>query len=132
MFRDRPLCIDTARDAWGATMPDWVRELAEYCDRHGKQSAGAEAIGYSISVVNYVLKNRYPGDLHKVETAVRGAIMRETVACPVIGEITKNVCLKNQAQPFAITNSQRIRVYRACRGGCEHSRIPRQGGSRVE
>lgn len=131
MFKDRPLCIDTARDAWGPAMPDWVRELAEYCDRHGRQAAGAEAIGYSTSAVNYVLKARYTGDLGKIETAVRGAIMRETVECPVLGDITKNVCLENQAAPFAITNSQRIRIYRACRGGCAHSRI-RQGGSDVE
>ncbi len=128
--KDRPLSIDNATAAWGADMPEWVRELAEYCDRKGSQRAAAEAIGYSVAVVCNVLRRQYGGDMAKVEIAVRGGIMRETVSCPVLGDITKNVCLKNQALPFAITNSQRIRIYRACRSECPHSRI--KGGSDVE
>jgi hypothetical protein len=129
-LKDRSSSVAAARAAWGEAMPEWVRELAEYTDRRGSQRAAAQAIGYSVAVVCNVLKNAYRGDMDKVETAVRGGIMRETVICPVLGEITKLVCLHNQAQPFATTNSQRIRIYRACRAGCEHSRL--KGGDHAQ
>lgn len=49
--------------------------------------------------------------------------MHATVACPVAGELRMHHCLQNQRMPFAATNPQRVRLYRACRAGCPHSRL---------
>lgn len=111
--------------AWGS-LPDWVAELARLADARGLTATAAK-IGYSTAVVSQVIGGKYPGDLTKVEERVRGALMGLTVACPVLGEIGRDVCLSTQAQPFAVTNSTRTRVYRACRSGCPHSGLKGRG-----
>lgn len=111
-----------ARAAWGEAMPDWIVALAEACDA-ASQSRVAGRLSYSPAVINQVLKGVYPGDVWKVEMAVRGALMAETVACPVLGEIDTQRCLVEQRRPFAATSSLRVQVYRACRAGCPHSRL---------
>lgn len=105
--------------AWG-NVPDWVAELARMADAKGL-SATAAKIVYSTAVISQVIGNKYPGDLTKVEERVRGALMGLMVTCPVLGQIGRDICLSTQAQPFAVTNSTRTRVYRACRSGCPHS-----------
>lgn len=106
---------------WGGKAPDWVHVLAEQ-RAASTQRAVAEQIGYSPAVVSCVLKGTYRGDLRAVEQAVRGAFLHATVDCPVIGELRAHRCLEIQRQPFAATNPQRVRLYRACRNGCPHSR----------
>jgi DNA transposition AAA+ family ATPase len=101
---------------------DWVDALAEACER-STQKRIADRIGYSASVVNQVLKGVYRGDLSAVEQAVRGALMDLHVECPVLGELAADRCLEIQRQPFAATNATRVRLYRACRSGCPHSRL---------
>ncbi len=103
-------------------MSDWLDTLRAECARTS-QARVAAAIGYSPAVVNQVLKGVYPGDLTAVEKAVRGAFMGATVTCPILGEIASNRCLEEQRRDFAATNPQRVMLYRACRGGCKHSRI---------
>jgi len=63
-----------------------------------------------------LLRNGYPGHVHAVEDAVRGAWMGSTLACPVMGTIGSDVCLswRRKAKVFAATNSHRVRMYRAC------------------
>jgi len=102
--------------------PVWLATLREQC-RAKTQGKVAEQIGYSPAVVNQVLQGKYPGDLKRVEKAVRGAFMGETCNCPVLGEIPVNLCLETQKKPFASTNPQRVRLYRACRAGCVNSQI---------
>ncbi len=101
---------------------DWIEVLRAECQRTSQRQA-AEAIGYSPAVVSQVLKGAYKGDLSAVETAVRGAFMGRNVACPVLGELPANRCLAYQRQPFAATNPQRVKLYRACRAGCPHSQL---------
>ncbi|SNS38690.1 hypothetical protein SAMN06265365_1602 [Tistlia consotensis] len=117
--------IDRARSAWGEELPAWLLALARACDATS-QARAAEAIGYSPAVVSTVLKGRYAGDLTRVEAAVRGAFMAEVVACPVLGEIPTQRCLAEQRKPFTPSNHERVRLYRACRSACPHSKI---GGS---
>lgn len=105
--------------------PVWLATLREQC-RTYSQSQVAEMIGYSPSVVNQVLQDKYLGDTARVEKAVRGAFMGETCFCPVMGEIPVNRCMSIQKQPFASTNPQRVRLYRACRAGCGNSQIERK------
>ena len=111
-----------AAAAWGEAIPPEVRELAEYADRHSG-AAAAKKIGYSPGLVSHLLAASYPGDLPTVMARIRGALMGEAVACPVLGEISRDHCLDEQKRPFAATNAARARVYRACRSGCPHSRL---------
>lgn len=102
---------------------DWVIVLEEECKRTSQKKT-ADLIGYSPAVVNTVLKGTYKGDLSKVEDAVRGALMHKTLQCPIIGELATNRCLEYQKRPFAATNPQRVKLYRACRS-CPNNRIGR-------
>lgn len=109
-------------DTWGKDAPEWVRILAARCDETSQKKA-AEEIRYSSAVVNQVLKNCYTGDIVSVEQAVRGAFLNASVPCPVLGTLTLNVCLQHQRAKFHATNSTRVRLYRACRRGCPHSKM---------
>lgn len=108
----------TARDAWGS-VPAWVQVLAQACDG-ASQSVVARRIGYSAAVISQVINHSYRGDLARVEAAVRGALMDETVICPVLGDIAHDVCLAHQKRKFDCTSAMRARLYRACRSGCPH------------
>ena len=116
--------IDRARAAWGDALPDWVAELAGACDA-SSQSRVARRIGYSASVISQVLTRTYRGSLATVEQKVRGALMRETIECPVMGELSRDRCIDNQrlaARGVIATSSMRSRLYHACRR-CHHSRM---------
>lgn len=108
--------------AWNNAAPDWIIELAALADQLALKGAG-KRIGYTGSLVSTVLANKYTGDLKAVEGAVRGALMGLTVYCLAQGDITKDVCLAWQKLPRGQSDSTRVRVYRACRSGCLHSRI---------
>jgi hypothetical protein len=105
-----------------APADDWIDALACAC-RGATQRRIAERVGYSPTVINQVLKGRYQGDLSAVEQAVRGALMDLHVDCPVLGALAADRCLEIQRRPFAATNATRVRLYRACRSGCPHSRL---------
>lgn len=111
-----------AHAAWGASIPEWIITLAEACCR-SSQSAVAKELGYSGSAISLVIGNKYNGDLVSIEQMVRGALMAETVRCPILGELPRNVCQSWQKKPFATTSSHRIRMHQACNGGCPNSRI---------
>jgi hypothetical protein len=110
--------VAKAQAAW-APAPDWVVALAEAATRDGLAEVGRR-IGYSKGVVSQVISASYgKGNLGKVEVIVRGAYMAETVDCPVLGEIGRDQCRREQKTPFRATNSSRARLKRACRT-CEH------------
>ncbi|PZP67130.1 transcriptional regulator [Methylorubrum populi] len=111
-----------AQAAWGTSIPPEVVTLAEFADSRSGAEA-AKAIGYSPAVVSHLIANRYPGDLPTVMQKIRGALMGETVLCPVLGELGRDQCLTEQRRPFAATTAARAQVYRACRTGCPHSRL---------
>ncbi|MGX5776482.1 transcriptional regulator [Methylorubrum zatmanii] len=114
--------VEKAQTAWGSAIPPEVITLAEFADSRSGAEA-AKAIGYSPAVVSHLIANRYPGDLPTVMQKIRGALMGETVHCPVLGDLGRDQCLTEQRRPFAATNAARARVYRACRTGCPHSRL---------
>lgn len=111
-----------AKESWG-TPPAWVLALAEECDARKSQAKVARRIGYSPTTVNQVISRTYKGDLAAVEAAVRGAFLGERVDCPVLGPLPRDRCLNHQRQPLIATNPERVRLYRACRNGCPHSRL---------
>lgn len=106
-------------------MPDWVGVLAGECAALSA-TAVAGRIGYSVAVVSAVVRGNYKGDLGAVEARVRGAYMGEIVDCPVLGEIARDRCMHEQGRRFAATSALRTKLYRACRGGCTHSRLTRE------
>lgn len=110
--------IAKARAAWGESIPAEVLILAEACKARTSRAA-AQQLGYSDAVISHVLANKYPGDLPKVFAKIRGALMGETVMCPILAEIGRDRCLTEQAKPFAATNSTRARLFHACRT-CPH------------
>jgi len=124
----RPDNVAAARESWGDACPDWIIALALYCDRTSQSQAGKK-LGISGAAVNQVLKGRYAGRMDRIEARARGELMRATVNCPVMDEISYRQCQDEQRRPFATTNPQRVRVFHACRGTgpfagqrCEHYR----------
>lgn len=101
---------------------DWISELAAACERLGQKEV-AKRIGYSPSVISQVLNNKYPGDLDRVQAQIEGVLMKRVVDCPVLGEITLDVCRGHQKRKFSTTNPMRVQMYRACRNGCPHSTL---------
>lgn len=118
--------LETARAAWGEKIPGWVEALAEEA-RRTSGAAAAARIGYSAPTVSAVLARKYKGDVSRVAAKVAGALMGVTVDCEVLGEITRDRCLDEQARGFSASSSVRARLFRACRGSCPHSRIKREG-----
>ena len=114
--------VEKARDAWGVP-PAWVEVLAEVTDRLRSREAAGRRIGYSGSTVSQVINNKADKhDLGKIEAAVRGALMGETVDCPVLLEITRDQCLWEQDQPRSSASALRAEIYRECRRPCPHFR----------
>jgi hypothetical protein len=85
----------------------------------------AEELGVSAAMVNQVLKGSYTGNTDTLRTRVEGAYMDQCVACPVLGRLPVHECEENQKRPFTASNPQRVRLYRACRAGCPHSKLSR-------
>jgi hypothetical protein len=117
-----PSILERSRAAWGGTPPAWIEALALACDA-ATQNQVAQRIGYSPTVVSQTLSNVYVGDLTAVQTAVEGALMGATVACPVLGSLGSDLCQQHQRAGFSSTNPLRIQLYRACRSGCAQSRL---------
>lgn len=115
-----------ARAAYRGKPPDWIVALAVEANRTGLRTA-AKRIGYSAGLASHVIANSYPAATDKVAAKVRGALMNETVACPVLGEIGRDHCITQQGMPRTGASSVRARLYRACRGGCPHSMLDKEG-----
>lgn len=98
---------------------DWVEVLADQCAQTS-QSAVARELAVSPALINQVLKGAYRGNVERVRDLVEGYYCGASVPCPVLGDVTRDVCRHHQERPFAATNPQRVRLYRACRG-CEYS-----------
>lgn len=120
--------LASAREAWGDALPDWVEELAKFATATSGVAA-AKRIGMSPSVVTCVCRARYRArDLAAVEARVRGALMNESVDCPVLGEIARDHCVDEQKKRHVGSSAARTALFHACRGGCQHSRLKIDGG----
>lgn len=108
--------VTIARTAWGAEIPDWVVRLAEECAASSQNKVAAK-LGRSASLVSHVLNANYRGDMVAVEETVRGHFMSAAIQCPVNGVISTAVCRDwmQLARSFSNINSERVRMYRACR-----------------
>lgn len=100
--------------------PQWLVVLQEKC-KLASQRQVAEHLGVSNAVISQVLKQKYPGDVSRLEKKVRGAWMGHVVDCPVLGELDLNKCLQYQDAKMSVVNPLRVQLYRACNSGCENS-----------
>lgn len=113
-----------ANAGWNGQPPEWVLVLARACDEAGSQNKVAKRIGKSAAAISRVLAGDYRGSLEAVERAVKDHLMNRRVFCPGLGQyIPVSECLSWQSKPFAPTNPRRVAMFRACRSGCEHSRL---------
>lgn len=109
--------IEVAAAAWGENIPDWVAELARQCAATS-QNKVAKRLNRSASMVSALLHNKYPGDMVAVEEVVRGVFMDATVECPALGTLSSADCRDwmIKARRFSNENSERVRLFKACRG----------------
>ena len=107
------MSLDAIKTITNTCEPLWLDTLRQERQHKGLKIV-AEEIGYSTAVVSTVLAGKYTGDWAKVEQAVRGAYLGETVRCPVLGELATNRCLEYQRQPYRSTNRTAVMLYRAC------------------
>lgn len=108
-------------------MEPWMNVLREACERTS-QADVARRLSVSPALINQALKGAYKGDLERLQTLVEGALSGQTVTCPVIGALRKHKCLEHQGRErrFATANPLKSQLYRACRSGCPHSKLPRE------
>ena len=104
---------EKARGAWGESLPTWVLRLAEEAKRTSA-SAVATRLDCAASVVSQVISKSYRGRFDRIEAAVRGAFMGETVDCDVLGEIGTDRCRAEQREPFRATSAMRAQLFHAC------------------
>lgn len=109
--------VAKARAAWGADAPSWVIALAEAC-MQSSQNRVAQRLGVSASLVSAVIAAKYQGNMDRIAELCRGEFDRQTVACPVMGEIAPLACRRWQqkADRLRTGNNQNARMFRACRG----------------
>lgn len=105
--------------------PVWLARLRQEVARTSQRRV-ADALrgdnGYpSETLLSQVLNGKYPGQTGRLQRLVEGHYLGHTVACPVLGEISRADCEHHQVRPFAATNPQRVDLFRACRGGCPHA-----------
>lgn len=106
---------------------EWLTVLRDACAQ-SSQAAVARKFGVSPAMISQALKGVYKGDMDRLQTLTEGVLMRQTVDCPIAGDLPKNRCLEHQARDrrFAFVNPLFSKLYRACRSGCPHSRLPRE------
>ncbi|PKG74212.1 transcriptional regulator [Shewanella sp. GutCb] len=103
-------------------MNKWQHILKEQAAAHGQEHVGKE-LGVSKTVVSQLINDKYPGDLKRMQKLVEGAYMNRMVHCPILGDIALHQCDKHQGNT-STSNPIRLRLYRACRSGCDHSVLP--------
>jgi hypothetical protein len=96
-------------------LPDWMEALARECDRTS-QNKTARLLGYTPGALSAVLGGSYKAGTDTIEQTVRGALMGETLECPVLGEIGKKVCRdwRGRAAKFSSRNTRSVMMFRAC------------------
>lgn len=84
------------------------------------QSEIARRLGVSEGTISNAFKGRYIGNVDKLAERIRGELLNQTVACPILGEISTRICQDERSKPFAATNPMRVRLWRACKS-CPHN-----------
>jgi hypothetical protein len=110
-------------------MSEWLEVLKAECDKASQSKVGqllrkGQRDGFpSSTVINQVLKDKYPGRTDRLQALVEGIYMSTSVQCPVVGDIPSDQCIGYQRRPYSSANPTRIKLFQACRGGCPHSKL---------
>lgn len=109
------------------TAENWLDALRAACAAD-TQASVAKRLGVSPSMINQALSGRYKGDLQRLQALVEGVLQTQTVTCPVLDALAKHKCREYQERDpkFASASPLTVRLYRACRSGCPHSKLPRE------
>ena len=91
----------------------WLELLRQKCEELGRRKVEA-ALGISKTTLSQVLNEKYPGSMDNIATKVCEVYSNDKVVCPVLGSITVQRCVTEQSKPFAATNPQRVKLWKAC------------------
>lgn len=96
---------------------DALQALQTACTAKGSSQAKVAArLKVSDATVSNALKGRYIGNVDRLAERIRGELLKATVGCPVLGEISARICQDEREKPFSAHNPQAVRLWRACRG----------------
>lgn len=120
--------VEIAHAAWGDAVPEWVLGLARECAA-SSQNQVAKRMNRSASLISAVLRAKYQGSMEAVEEVYRGVFENAVVVCPALGAIPANDCRdwQRHALRFVNINSERVRMYRACRACPTFKKEPQNG-----
>lgn len=103
---------------------EWLEALRAEIEKPGNSlNKVANELGVSSSKLSQALRGIYPGSVKDIRIKVEGMYLTRRVTCPVKGDIPVNECADNQKRPFSSSNRERVRLYKACRSGCPHSKL---------
>ncbi len=106
---------------------NWLDTLRKACEETNPNFV-ARQLNVPLRMIDRALKGKYKDSSKRLQTWVEGVLQGKTVDCPVIDNLPKHKCLEYQTRDpkFATANPLSIRLYRACRSGCPHSKLPRE------
>lgn len=100
-------------------MSNWLTVLKREVEARGPSAVSRELShgnGYpSVAIISQAAKDKYTGDLKRLQAVVEGAYMGKTVQCPAIGELPRDLCMDYQVRKFAATNPLRIQLSKSCK-----------------
>jgi len=102
------------------SLPDDALNALIELKQHSTQADIARRIGVSEGTISNALKGRYIGNVDALAERIRGELLNQTVACPILGEITSRMCQDERKKPFHTANPLRVQLYRACKT-CPHN-----------
>jgi predicted YcjX-like family ATPase len=105
--------VAAAIDAWGQDLPEWIRMLADECDRT-TQADVAERLKISGSYVNRLIHNRYGASHTEPEQMVLAIIGGRKIECPAFGPIPLTSCIRNRRRTGPATNMLQRAFERHC------------------
>lgn len=83
--------LQTAFEGAYGNSVDWLGALRAEVER-SSQVRAAQRIGLSPATVSQVLSGQYKADAQRIARRVRGALLGETVECPVALEMPLHIC----------------------------------------
>lgn len=95
---------------------DWYLALKKEVERTSQSRVGSKC-GISTTYVNWLLKGTYEtngGNIENVAEKISGALLEQSVNCPVLDVITTDICAQHRNSAFSPHNPMRVRLYRAC------------------
>jgi len=88
--------------------------LRDAVETHGSQAKVGKMLNYSTATISQVLSGNYQGGLDTFLARVEEVFGTRIIACPLLGDIPLNRCVKERRRPFSTANPLRVQLYREC------------------